>query len=308
MDSFSCKVPNGKYIVKLYFAETFDGVTGPGDRVFSFNVQGKEFKNFDIWAKAGGPNKAYIETVPVEVTNGELRITFTANVENPAINAIEIIPQAAAGASAAAPAPPPLPLLPRRLFESRPARESPFTDSSGNVWAAEQGFEGGATIDRDPSTEIANTKDKGLYLSEHYSMDSFSCKLPNGKYIAKLYFAETFDGVTGPGDRVFSFNVQGKEFKNFDIWAKAGGPNKAYIETVPVEVTNGEFRITFTANVENPAINAIEIIPQAAATPGAATLAPAAGITESKQSTEPGLVPQGFDAVRRGSNGVSLKE
>ncbi|MGD8786712.1 MAG: endo-1,4-beta-xylanase, partial [Phycisphaerales bacterium] len=138
----------------------------------------------------------------------------------------------------------------------------PFTDSNGNVWLPDEGFEGGATIDRDPEMEIAGTKDPALFLSEHYAMDSFSCKIPNGKYIAKLYFAETFEGIYGAGDRVFSFNVQGHEFKDFDIWEKAGGPNRAYIETVPVEVTNGEFRIVFTTQIENPAINAIEIIPQ----------------------------------------------
>jgi hypothetical protein len=70
--------------------------------VFSFNVQGHEFKNFDIFAKAGGANRAYIETVPVEVTDGTFKITFTSNIENPAINAIEIIPEAAAGSTAAA--------------------------------------------------------------------------------------------------------------------------------------------------------------------------------------------------------------
>ena len=68
--------------------------------------------------------------------------------------------------------------------------------------------------------------------------------------------------LPAPGGRVFSYNVQGREFKDFDIWAKTGGPNRAYIETVPVEVTNGEFRITFTSQVQNPEINAIEIIPQ----------------------------------------------
>jgi len=138
----------------------------------------------------------------------------------------------------------------------------PFTDSSGNVWQAELGFSGGDVIDRDPSTSIANTKDPGLFLSEHYGMDSFSCKVPNGNYLAKLYFAETFDGVSGPGDRVFSFNVQGHEFKDFDVWVKAGGSNRAYVETVPVDVTNGQFKITFTSNIENPEINAIELIPQ----------------------------------------------
>jgi hypothetical protein len=117
---------------------------------------------------------------------------------------------------------------------------------------------------------ITGTKDPGLFMSEHWGMSAFSCKIPNGKYFAKLYFAETYEGITGAGQRVFSFTVQGIEFKDFDIWVKAGGPRRAYIETVPVEVTNGEFRIGFRAQVENPAINAIEIIPQTVAASGAA--------------------------------------
>ena len=148
------------------------------------------------------------------------------------------------------------------VFRVKAGVSAPFTDSAGHVWQPDQGFDGGDTIDRDPSTAIAGTKDPGLYLSEHYSMNSFTCKIPNGNYTAKLHFAETFDGITAPGMRVFSFNVQGHEFKDFDVWVKAGGPNRAYIETVPVEVTNGVFRIDFTSNVENPEINAIEIVPR----------------------------------------------
>jgi alpha-N-arabinofuranosidase len=167
-------------------------------------------------------------------------------------------------------------------------RSTPFTDSSGNVWLPEQGFEGGATVGRDPATVIAGTKDPGLFLTEHYSMDSFSLKIPNGKYLAKLYFAETFQGITGPGERVFSYNVQGREFKDFDVWVKAGGPNRAYIETVPVEVTNGEFRIVFTRKVQNPEINAVEIIPQPAVDSGAVTPAPAAA---APAVSAPGAIP-----------------
>ena len=70
-----------------------------------------------------------------------------------------------------------------------------FTDSSGNVWQPDQGFDGGDVIERDAGTSIANTKDPGLFLTEHYGMSSFSCNVPNGKYVAKLYFAETFDGI-----------------------------------------------------------------------------------------------------------------
>ncbi|MGA2854022.1 MAG: malectin domain-containing carbohydrate-binding protein, partial [Verrucomicrobiota bacterium] len=58
----------------------------------SFNVEGHEFKDFDVWAKAGGFLRAYIETVNVVITDGKLDITFTPNVENPEINGIEILP------------------------------------------------------------------------------------------------------------------------------------------------------------------------------------------------------------------------
>jgi 2',3'-cyclic-nucleotide 2'-phosphodiesterase (5'-nucleotidase family) len=55
-------------------------------------VAGNKFKDFDVYVKAGGPNRAYIESVPVTITDGQLLITFTPNVENPEINGIEIIP------------------------------------------------------------------------------------------------------------------------------------------------------------------------------------------------------------------------
>lgn len=141
------------------------------------------------------------------------------------------------------------------------ANSTNYTDSAGNVWLADQGFDGGDTIERPNDMAIANTKDAAIYRTERYSMAGFSYKLPNGKYVVKLHFCETFEGIGGAGQRVFSFNVEGKEFKDFDVWVKAGGPMKAYIESVPVEITDGKLDITFTSNVENPEINGIEIIP-----------------------------------------------
>jgi hypothetical protein len=66
----------------------------------------------------------------------------------------------------------------------------------------------------------------------------------------------------GPAGAFFPSMSQGHDFKDFDVFVKAGGANRAYIETVPVEVTNGKFTITFTSNIENPEINAIELLPQ----------------------------------------------
>jgi enterochelin esterase family protein len=148
-----------------------------------------------------------------------------------------------------------------KVVRIKAGKSEPVTDAEGNVWLADQGFEGGQTIER-ADIQIANTKSPDLYRAERYSMDSFSWPVPNGKYVVKLHFAETFEGITGPGERVFSFNVQGRDFKDFDVWVKAGGALKAYVETVPVEVTDGKIKVTFTPKVENPQINAIEIIPQ----------------------------------------------
>lgn len=134
------------------------------------------------------------------------------------------------------------------------------TDENGVVWLADQGFNGGDTIDR-TGIVVANTKTPSIYTAERYSMSGFSRAIPNGKYTVKLHFAETYEGIYAAGERVFSFNVEGKEFKDFDVTAKAGGVMRAYVETVEVEVADGKLDITFASNIENPEINALEIIP-----------------------------------------------
>ena len=138
---------------------------------------------------------------------------------------------------------------------------SRFTDSDGNVWLADQGFTDGHTIARSDHLAIANTTDPALYRTERYGMTSFSYPVPNGKYDVKLHFAETYDAINGPGGRVFTFIIEGREFKDFDVWAKAGGAQRAYVETVEVEVTDGKLNISFIPRQENPEINGIEILP-----------------------------------------------
>ena len=134
-------------------------------------------------------------------------------------------------------------------------------DSEGNVWLADEGFADGQTYEVDDA-DVTNTTDPALFRTERYSVSAYNFTVPNGEYTVKLLFAEIYSGINGPGDRVFSFDVQGHEFKDFDIWVKAGGFDKAYVESVDVDVTNGLLNITFTPNVENPKINGIEILPR----------------------------------------------
>ena len=153
------------------------------------------------------------------------------------------------------------PATPTAAIRIKAGNTAPYTDSKGNVWLPDQGFVDGDTVDRGSDMQIANTQDQAIYRTERYGMSSFSYKLPNGKYIVKLHFAETYEDITGAGQRVFSFNVAGHEFKDFDVWAKAGGAKRAYVETVNVDITNGKLDITFTTNIQSPEINGIEIIP-----------------------------------------------
>jgi len=247
---------------KYTFALTQDGtiLTGKASSEAGERKREVELKE----GKVEGDTVSFVEMLNFQ--DNEIRITYTGKISADA-NEIKftrevgdfareeiVAKRESAAAAAAAPT--------AKALRIKAGKDTPVTDSRGHVWLAEQGFEGGATVEHDPALAIAGTKTPELFQSEHYSMESFACKIPNGSYVARLYFAETYDGVAGPGERVFSFNVQGHEFKDFDVWVKAGGPNRAYVETVPVEVTNGEFHVAFTAQVENPEINAIEIIPR----------------------------------------------
>lgn len=183
----------------------------------------------------------------------ESSVTTTTQSTPPAAAAVAATPTPAPAAPAAT-----VPVqFPIRI---KAGQDAAFTDSSGNVWQGDHGFADGDVIER-ADLNIANAKDPGLYRAERYGMSAFSQPLPNGKYVVKLHFCETYDGIEGPGQRVFSFNVGGQEFKDFDVWVKAGGPLKPYVQSVNVEVTNGKLDIKFTSNVENPEINAIEIDP-----------------------------------------------
>ena len=151
-----------------------------------------------------------------------------------------------------APVPPPVRI---KAGSARPVK-----DSEGNIWLADQGFADGESAERSDNLAIANTKDPMLYRTERYGMTSFSYPVPNGKYIVKLHFAETYDAITGPGRRIFTFIVEGHEFKDFDVWDKAGGAQRACVESVNVEVTDGKLNISFIPQTENPEINGIEIL------------------------------------------------
>jgi hypothetical protein len=154
------------------------------------------------------------------------------------------------------------------LYSINCGADEVYTDASGKMWLSDQqktddtdwGVVGGSTVIRD-TVEIPGTQAPKVYLIECYSMDGYVFKLAPGKYTVRLHFAETYDGVTAAGERVFDVSFNGKAvLKDFDVFKEAGGGNKPLVKEIKgVEVAD-KLTIDFTSNVQNPEINGIEIL------------------------------------------------
>jgi len=93
MDAYEFIVSNGKYTVRLHFAETYEGITDSEMRVFSVNINDKTvLEDFDVFDAAGGFEKPVIkEFKGVTVKNKKLTIGFIPDIENAEINGIEVL-------------------------------------------------------------------------------------------------------------------------------------------------------------------------------------------------------------------------
>lgn len=246
-------VPNGSYFVTLKFAEIY--FTNVGQRVANILINGQTVQqNFDIIAAAGGPNLAIDQTYPVTITNGVIDIQLTSVVQNPEINAIQIVTSATGGSSGNAQSG--SGFTPIRVRAGGGA----VTDASGNVWSADSGFIGGYTYS--DNIAIGNTTTPPLYQAQRYNSGApveYSFAVPNGSYFVTLKFAESY--FTNAGQRVIDLLINGQTVQhNFDIVAAAGGPNLAIDQTYPVTITSGVVDIQLASVVQNPEINAIQIV------------------------------------------------
>jgi hypothetical protein len=85
-------VPNGSYVVNLYFGNSFAGTSAAGQRVYDINIEGGalEVDDLDLSGTYGHLMGA-MESYPVSVADGDITIELLHNVENPLINAIEVL-------------------------------------------------------------------------------------------------------------------------------------------------------------------------------------------------------------------------
>jgi Malectin domain/Bacterial Ig-like domain (group 3) len=168
----------------------------------------------------------------------------------------------AVAASAAELAPPPAPPVPQvapleatfpLLIEAGSTQA--YTDSQGRTWRADEGFIGGSVVDRG-AIEIAGTTDDRIYQTERWGLTGYTAKVGNGKYTVRLHFAETYQDAAAK--RIFSVKVEDRTIANLDVFAEAGGKNKALVKTLDdVVVADGELNIDFTGT--GAIVNGIEV-------------------------------------------------
>ena len=98
LEAYRFRVPNGRYTVRLHFAETYERITAAGQRVYTVSVEGKPvLKDLDPFKEAGAQFTAVVKECEADVADGELTIEFADKIQNPMLNGLEVI---AAGGSA----------------------------------------------------------------------------------------------------------------------------------------------------------------------------------------------------------------
>ena len=141
-----------------------------------------------------------------------------------------------------------------------------YTDSLGQVWAADYGYnEGTASTVAGP---ITGTNDPTLYQDGRWNGNpsvpmTYTFPVANGNYHVNLYFTEAVSTLQRVGARVFDVKIQGATlFSHLDIFAEAGAFG-ALIKGADVTASNGRLVIEFDSVVQNPKVHAIEILPGA---------------------------------------------
>ena len=274
--AYNLPVADGRYVVRLHFAEIWAGTIKSNMRRFDVLVEGeKVLAGYDIAAEVG-PMTATVEQIVTEVHDGSLDIELEHVVENPKISAIEVFalePGAPPPPAPARPAVfPPLPLPPTDALYRVNAGGREYVDPQGRRWEADSYFnDSGLGAAR--YVDIAGTELDPLYQTEHrgWVLPSrpglvYTFPVPPGRYLVRLHFAE-LDPAAAVGREVFDV-VLGKAvvLPALDVFAEAGLRN-ALVKEVTATVGDGSLELSFRPIAGRPKVSAIEVLPAVVVAP-----------------------------------------
>jgi len=262
--AFSGLTPGAAYTLRLHFNELYWGAGsnggGIGSRVFNVGVNGQSaLSNYDIYNQAGGANKAITEQLPaIADASGNLTVQFTTVTDNAMVNGAELF-------DGTLPPQPPRP----------PHTAATVINAGGNVagsFAADTEYTGGSTYTSTAAVDtgaVSSPAPQAVYQSVRYGNFTYTIPqlTPNANYHVRLHFNELYWGAGsnsgGVGSRVFNVGINGTSvLSNYDIYAAAGGANKAIVQDFVVPANaQGTLTIQFTSLVDNAMVNGIEVNP-----------------------------------------------
>ena len=123
-------------------------------------------------------------------------------------------------------------------------------------------FTSGSTYGNEEAVDVSQIASKppaAVFATERYGAMKYTIPDRSGPQTVTLYFAETY--VSGPGMRVFGVTINGTQvLSDFDIYAGAGGANRAIARTFTTTAdSGGNVVIEFMPGIENPKINGITV-------------------------------------------------
>lgn len=137
--------------------------------------------------------------------------------------------------------------------------ESTWVDQNGTVWEADQPWSDQALHGYEPADAGRATHGN---MTERWGLTAYYLRLPEGTYDVDLILAETWDGITGPEQRVFDVGVNNQVFEGIDPYAVAGFGEPLVLTASDVKITADELlTIEFAKVTQQPAIKAIKVRP-----------------------------------------------
>jgi len=306
---FGYNVPvdcEGTYKVTLHFAENV--MNRKGKRVFDVAAEGTtRISKLDVYAVAG--SRAFQRSFDVAVKDKTLNLAFRAVVEDPMVSALEVTRTTSCSSAPApapttsaptTPAPEPTTAAPTTPPPSTTAAPAPsgdaverinsassssYTDASGAIWTPDKGAVGG-NVWQGGNVDVVNTTSDALYRKHRWGMSGYKVPVPEaGTYTVTLHLAELVFNASGR--RVFDVTAEGAlKVDDLDVFAAAGGANRALERSFNVPVSDGTLNLGFASSQDDPMVSAIEVAP--AGSGGAPTTNPT---TTPPPTTNPTTTP-----------------
>ena len=268
--SYRLPVPEGRYVVRLHFAEIWAATVKRDMRRFDVLIEGdRVLAGYDIAAEVG-PMTATVKQVVAAVRDGSLDIELRHVLENPKISGIEVLALPPGAAPPPEPAPPtvfpPLPLPPTDALYRVNAGGREYVDAQGRRWETDSHFND-TGLGAARYADIAGTDLDPLYQTERrsYVLPTrrhlvYSFPAPPGRYLLRLHFAE-LDPAANAGSSRFDVLVEKADvLRNLDVFAEAGVLS-ALVKEVEATTTDGAVDLSFRPIAGRPKVAAIEVLP-----------------------------------------------